>query len=203
MGSLNWFSFYRLFFFLLRNFDPEGDAAQELVPFVVVAEVGALYAALHGQLLVVVLLGEQQLHRHQRLHVILVGFPAVIGEIHLIDATLTGEIVHLDWAVFFYCAVDIRISMRLQSNDPVHFQNNAWFSFMVSKVRVGEARAEAQGCPLEATSLLVHVIAIVLQAIVSWSAVLIHLLLRIIIPSEEGLQVPDILFVLLRFRFVE
>ena len=57
--------------FLLHHLDPEGDAAQELVPFVVVAQVGALHPALHRQLLVVVLLGEQQLHGHQRLHVIL------------------------------------------------------------------------------------------------------------------------------------
>ena len=56
---------------LLHHLDPEGDAAQELVPFVVVAQVGALYPALHRQLLVVVLLGEQQLHSHQGLHVIL------------------------------------------------------------------------------------------------------------------------------------
>lgn len=56
---------------LLHHLDPEGDAAQKLVPFVVVAQVGALYPALHRQLLVVVVLGEQQLYSHQGLHVIL------------------------------------------------------------------------------------------------------------------------------------
>lgn len=56
---------------LLLHLDPEGDAAQELVPLVVVAQVGALHPALHRQLLVVLLLGEQQLHGHQGLHVVL------------------------------------------------------------------------------------------------------------------------------------
>lgn len=128
-----------LFFFLftdgplplLHHLDPEGDAAQELVPFVVVAQVGALYPALHRQLLVVVLLGEQQLHSHQGLHVILLqsckgdghlsitrpcedirghdltggrstymGSLAVVGEVHLINAPLNGEILHLDRGLF-------------------------------------------------------------------------------------------------------
>lgn len=64
-------SFDRPFALLLHHLDPEGDAAQELISLVVVAEVGPLYPALHWQLLVVVLLVEQQLHSHQRLHVIL------------------------------------------------------------------------------------------------------------------------------------
>lgn len=55
----------------LDHRNPEGDAAQELVPVVVVAEVGALDPALQRQLPVVVLLGEQQLDSHQGLHVIL------------------------------------------------------------------------------------------------------------------------------------
>lgn len=61
----------RFLFFLLHRLDPEGDAAQVLVPFVVVAEVRALYPALHHQLLVVILLVELQFHRHQGLHIIL------------------------------------------------------------------------------------------------------------------------------------
>lgn len=56
---------------LLDHLDPEGNAAQELVPFVVITEVRALYPALHLQLLVVVLLAEQQLHGHQGLQVVL------------------------------------------------------------------------------------------------------------------------------------
>jgi len=52
---------------------------------------------------------------------------------------------------------------------------------MISKVGVREARAEAQRSPLEATSFLVHVLAIVLQIILSCNAVLILLLLRVII----------------------
>lgn len=59
-----------LFYALLGDLDPEGDAAQVLIPFVVVAQVRALYPALHRQLLVVVLLPQQQLDGHQGLQVI-------------------------------------------------------------------------------------------------------------------------------------
>lgn len=55
---------------LFHDLHPEGDAAQELIPVVVVAEVGALDPALHGQLLVVVLFSQQQLDGHHGLHVI-------------------------------------------------------------------------------------------------------------------------------------
>lgn len=72
MGSLCiWFPFTIRFLVLLKHLDSEGDAAQELIPLVVVAEVGSLHPALHYQFLVVVLLGEQQFHSHQRLNVIL------------------------------------------------------------------------------------------------------------------------------------
>lgn len=63
--------FFPPFTLLLDHLDPEGDATQELIPFVVVAKVRALYPALHWQLLVVVLLVEKQLHSHQGLNVIL------------------------------------------------------------------------------------------------------------------------------------
>lgn len=59
-----------IFYILLDHLDLEGDAAQVLIPFVVVAQVRALYPALYLQLLVVVLLSQQQLHGHQGLQVI-------------------------------------------------------------------------------------------------------------------------------------
>lgn len=62
---------------LLHHFDPEGHATQELIPLIVVAEVGAVDPALHGQLLVVVFLGNQQLYSHQRLQVILLQHGSV------------------------------------------------------------------------------------------------------------------------------
>ena len=128
-GSLcTGFPFYRPSSLLFDHLDPEGDSAQELISLVIVADVRALYPALHRQLLVVVLLGEQQLHSHQGLDVILLywgwdshlsivhhfedvsrqlnrriktymSFLAVVGEIHLINTPLTGEILHLNWDV--------------------------------------------------------------------------------------------------------
>lgn len=119
--------FFFFFNILLDHLDPEGDAAQVLIPLVVVAQVRALYPALHLQLLVVVLLCQQQLHGHQGLQVIVlhrggegdgrlsitphrkgggggwadmrrdtyVGFLAIIGEVHLIEARIAGEILQL------------------------------------------------------------------------------------------------------------
>lgn len=67
---------------LLDHLDPEGDAAQVLIPFVVVAQVRAFYPALHLQLLVVVLLLQQQLDGHQRLQVVALhrGEETSVGE---------------------------------------------------------------------------------------------------------------------------
>lgn len=116
------FLWWFLFYVLLDHLDPEGDAAQVLIPFVVVAQVRALYPALHRQLLVVVLLPQQQLHGHQGLQVIVLhrgrrrafvniasprvapadtrintymGFLAIVGEVHLIEVRLAGEILYL------------------------------------------------------------------------------------------------------------
>lgn len=55
---------------LLGHLHSERHAAQELVPLVVVLEVGALHPALHRDLSVVVLLGQVQLDGHQGLHVV-------------------------------------------------------------------------------------------------------------------------------------
>ena len=54
---------------LLGHQHPEGDAAEEFVPIVVVFEVRSVHPALHHQILTVILLPQQQLHRNQRLNV--------------------------------------------------------------------------------------------------------------------------------------
>lgn len=92
MGSFNKISFHRLYIcLLLHHLDPERYAAQEFIPLVVVAQVAALYPALHGQLLVVVLLGEQQLHSHQGLHVVLLHQDR--GDHLLVTHHLSGRLV--------------------------------------------------------------------------------------------------------------
>lgn len=55
---------------LLGHRHPERDAAQELVAVIVVLQVGALHLTLYGDLSVVVLFGQQQLHGHQGLNVL-------------------------------------------------------------------------------------------------------------------------------------
>lgn len=55
---------------LLGHFDTENDAAQELVAFVVVEQVRTLHLTLDGELRVIVVLGQQQLHGYNRLDVV-------------------------------------------------------------------------------------------------------------------------------------
>lgn len=106
---------------LLRHSDPEGQAAHGLVPFVIVAQVGALQFTLHRQLGVEVPLGQEQLDGDHRLHVVgleetpqplqaavrllldrlltHVSLFSVIREKHFIQPSLVGEILHLEVGV--------------------------------------------------------------------------------------------------------
>lgn len=72
---------------------------------------------------------------------------------------------------------------------PVHFQQNARFSLRISKGGVGEAGAETQEAPLEATSFLCHAISVILQKIFSLRAFLVILLLCIIISWETEARI--------------
>lgn len=67
---------------------------------------------------------------------------------------------------------------------PVHFQQNARFSLRIAEAGVGEAGAETQEAPLEATSFLCHAISVILHKIFSLRAFLVILLLCIIISWE-------------------
>lgn len=64
---------------------------------------------------------------------------------------------------------------------PVHFQQNAGLSLRVSVGGVGEAGAEAQKAPLEATGFLRRALGVILQKILSLKAVSVILLQGIIV----------------------
>lgn len=64
---------------------------------------------------------------------------------------------------------------------PVHFQQNTGLSLSVSVVGVGEAGAEAQEAPLEATGFLRRALGFILQKEVSWRAFSVILLHGIVV----------------------
>lgn len=71
---------------------------------------------------------------------------------------------------------------------PVHFQQNAGLSLSVSEGGVGEAGAEAQEAPLEATGFLRHALGVILQKELSLRAIPVILLHGIVVfwETEAG-----------------
>lgn len=74
---------------------------------------------------------------------------------------------------------------------PVHFQQHARFPLRIPEVGVGQAGAEAQHVPLEATGFLCLFLGVVLHKVLSFVTLPVVLLLRIVISCQAEMGISE------------